>query len=149
MSEPKNGFGFDEEFEALDNEFTLLPDGECFFAITKMKREYKPVGKFGTVHVAIMSFLCCTADEQEASVDVQFPLCAEMGWKTLALATSVGLRQHGDESKKIKPEWWGKFVGLSGKCMMGSRTFKGKDGTDKTCNDIKSFLDAESGPSFD
>jgi hypothetical protein len=145
----KEEFGWDDDVEVPETGFTILPEGEAFFIIEKLERQKKAFGKFGTVNVAVMT-MRCSIDEAEASIPVQFALVKSMGWKLVQLATAVGLRKHG-EGSTVNKEWWGAFVGLGGRCLIGHRKYQGRDGTEKTSNDITKFIDPEGGeePTFD
>jgi len=147
----KDEFGWDDDVPVPESGFKLLPEGEAFFVIEKLDRQKKAFGKFGTINVAVMTMRCSVGeDEGEATIDVQFALVKSMGWKIVQLATAVGLRKHGDPSA-VNKEWWGAFVGLGGKCLISHRKYVGRDGVEKTSNDITRFLDPAGSeePTFD
>jgi hypothetical protein len=141
----EGGFGWTDKVDVPETSYSVLPEGEAFFTITKLKRERKEFGKFGTINVAVMT---CTPAEKDGSgeIDVQFGLHAAMGWKILQLATACGLRKAGD-GNEVDPRWWAEFEGKTGRCMIEHRQFarkKDKPG-EKTgvANDIAEFLAPE------
>ena len=139
-------FGFDDKVDVQESSFILIPDGEAIFTITKLEKDRKEMGQFGKCYVAIVTFLVTSMQEgnTKAEIDVHFPLVKEMGWKILQLATSIGFRKHGD-GPSIDPAWWGKFVGETGRCVIGHRTGKPKKEGQKPriFNDIEEFLAPE------
>ena len=141
-------FGWGDEVEVKEGAYTLLPEGEALFTVTKLTRQRKEFGKFGVCNVAIITCLCTPVDgDGEAEIDSQIALHQELGWKIMQLATACGFRKHG-EGNKIDPRWWAMLeAGGSGRCMIKHRTFPSKrDGKDVTVNEIAEFLAPEQVP---
>ena len=142
-------FGWGDEVEVKEGgAYTLLPEGEALFTVTKLARQRKEFGKFGVCNVAIITCLCTPVEgDGEAEIDSQIALHQELGWKIMQLATACGFRKHG-EGNKIDPRWWAMLeAGGSGRCMIKHRTFPSKrDGKDVTVNEIAEFLAPEQIP---
>ena len=52
---------------------------------------------------------------------------------------SIGARKSGERLQMD----WNKIAGATGRCQVGIRKWKGKDGTERESNDISKFLPAE------
>jgi hypothetical protein len=139
-----DGFGWNDRVDVPESGFELLPEGPAVFQITKVERQRKEFGKFGTCNVAVITFLCSPLDgEGSSEVQSQFALVKALGWKIVKLATACGFRKSGD-GNEIDPRWWGHFDGATGRCEIGHRTYTGKkDGKERTANEITDFLAAE------
>jgi hypothetical protein len=139
-----DGFGWNDRVDVPESGFELLPEGPAVFQITKLERQRKEFGKFGTCNVAVITFLCSPLDgEGSSEVQSQFALVKALGWKIVKLATACGFRKSGD-GNEIDPRWWGHFDGATGRCEIGHRTYTGKkDGKERTANEITDFLAAE------
>lgn len=139
-----DAFGWDDSPEVSESKFKLLPEGEAIFTIRKLERKRSDFGRFGTINVAVVTFLCSPLDgDGEAEIDVQFGLHKDLGWKIVSLATACGLRKSGD-GNQIDPRWWAAFQGECGRCMIKHRKYKSKkDGSERTANEIESFLAPE------
>ena len=140
----EEAFGWGDTVDVPESGHVLLPEGKAFFSVTKLERQRKEFGSFGTINVAVMSFTCFAKDgDGEADVTVQFGLVRSLGWKILQLATACGFRKPGD-GNEIDPRWWGKFVGAEGVCQIKHRTYTGKkDGKERKANEIAEFLAPE------
>jgi hypothetical protein len=148
-------FGWKDEAEVSEGGYTLLPEGEALFSITKVERVRKEFGKFGTINVAVLTLLCSSMDPDArggVEIKLQLGLHADLGWKILQLATSCGLRKHGDPAL-VHPAWWDQFEGQVGRCMVAHRRFAKKDDKpgEKTglSNEITEFLDPAEAPAAD
>ena len=140
----EEAFGWGDTVDVPESGHVLLPEGKAFFSVTKLERQRKEFGSFGTINVAVMSFTCFAKDgDGEADVTVQFGLVRSLGWKILQLATACGFRKPGD-GNEIDPRWWGKFVGAEGVCQIAHRYYTGKkDGKERKANEIAEFLPPE------
>jgi hypothetical protein len=141
MSERNDGFGWNDQVEVPESGFELLPEGPAVFEIVKVDRQRKEYGQFGVCNVAVMTFLCSPVDgEGSAEVQSQFALVKRLGWKIVKLATACGFRKSGDGTE-IDPRWWNRFVGATGRCEIGHRTYTGKkDGKEREVNEIVEFV---------
>ena len=142
MSDDKR-MGWDDEIDpSKANEFSLLPEGEAFFTVTKLKREVKDMGKLGSCNVATLSLKVeMTEGDQSGSLQVNLPLHEDMWWKLLLFFTAIGQREHGD-TEPFRPDWK-KVEGETGACYVNVREFKKKDGSTGQANDIKRWGVAE------
>ena len=130
--------------------FTLLPEGPAFFTVTKLKRERKEYGKFGTINVAVLTLMCMTesGDSQTAEVQVQLGLHTDLSWKITQFFTSIGQRKHGDSGKFVPN--WAAVENAEGRCKIAHRKFAKKADAqgEKTgvANEVAEFLDPAEEP---
>lgn len=139
MSE-HDAFGWSDEIEDGGG-FTLLPDGPAAFTVTSFTRERKEMGKLGTCNVAVLE-LECTSDEdgETAKVFANLALHRKIQFKLFQFFTSIGQRQHGDGP--LKPDW-SKVEGATGRCILSTRDWKGKDGGVRHSNEVERYLDPD------
>lgn len=128
---------WDSEIENDGQTFTLLPDGEYPFRVTKFERT-----RFGGS--AKLSACWCaklTLDVGDAEISTTMTcnlyLVQSQEWKLCSFFCCIGHRKRGE---KFKPDW-SKVVGSTGIAKVTTRTWKGNDGTDRQSNEIAHFLD--------
>ena len=128
---------WDGEIEHDGSGWTLLPAGEYPFRVTGFKRgRFEGSAKLPACNMAIVTLDVGDADNS-TSVENRLFLHSKCEGLLCAFFKSIGQRQH---SQKISMDW-GKVVGSTGRCKLGVRTWKGKDGADHESNEVKSFLD--------
>ena len=133
-----------DETEAVEqqkeNDFVLLPDGEYDFTIKKFEKDFytaKPDAKVQSCPVAKISLLIKDDEGNAAYVKESLFLHAGNKWQLFAFFTCLGLRKHGDGTKKMP---WDKVEGASGRCRLGTRKYT-QNGETKTVNTVKRWLD--------
>ena len=136
-----------DETEAVEqqkkNDFVLLPDGEYDFTIKKFEKDFytaKPDAKVQSCPVAKISLLIKDDEGNAAYVKESLFLHAGNKWQLFAFFTCLGLRKHGDGTKKMP---WDKVEGASGRCRLGTRKYT-QNGETKTVNTVKRWLDPAS-----
>ncbi len=133
-------FGWNDEIEEGSG-FTLLPEGPAAFTVKEFSRERKEMGKLGECNVAVLE-LECTSDEDGETADVtcNLPLHRKVQFKLFQFFTAIGQRQHG--AGPLKPDW-SKVGGASGRCLLSTREWTGRDGATRYSNEVERFLDPE------
>ena len=124
-----------------ENDFILLPDGEYTFTIKKFEKDQyvaKPNGTMPSCPVAKLQLLVKTDDGEAAYFRESLFLHAGNKWQLFQFFTCLGLRKHGDGTKKMP---WDSVEGATGRALIGKRKYKSSDGEEKTTNTVKKWLD--------
>lgn len=134
-----------DEKEAIEqqkeNDFVLLPEGEYDFKIHKFEKDFytaKPDAKIPSCPVANISLIIKNDEGETSYVHEKIFVHGGNKWQLLQFFTCLGLRKHGDGSTKMP---WDQVAGATGRCKIGVRTYKHKDGSDRTVNTVKKWLD--------
>ena len=146
MSDAK--MSWDDELDAneaveqqKENDFIVLPDGEYEFTIKKFEKDQyvaKPDAKIPSCPVAKLQLLIKTEDGEAAYFRESLFLHAGNKWQLFQFFTCLGLRKHGDGTKKMP---WDSVEGATGRALIGKRKYKASDGEEKTTNTVKKWLD--------
>ena len=123
-----------------ENDFILLPDGEYTFTVKKFEKDQyvaKPDAKMPSCPVAKLQLLVKTDEGEAAYFRENLYLHAGNKWQLFKFFTCLGLRKHGDGTKKMP---WDSVEGATGRALIGTRKYK-KDGEEKTINTVKKWLD--------
>lgn len=136
--------GWDSPVEEDGNSFTTLPDNtECVFRVEKLEKTHtadgwKPMAKLE---------LICTGTKGEGTTYVRdnLVLSTKAAWKLGEFFRSIGQRQHG---QRIIPNW-DRVVGASGRCVVSTDEWVGRDGDKRVNNKVKRYLDPPAGNDAD
>lgn len=142
MSEESKALGWDTETvdnPGGDSDFRLLTPGEYQFIVTGLKRsQFNGSAKMCACPMAVVDL-----EMADDAGTITLPHRLYLNTKTTGLLAqffnAIGLHKHGEPLRLD----WSKIVGRQGWCRVENRVFKGTDGTDKTTNDVKRFLDPE------
>ena len=131
--------GWDDAIEPTV--YTVLPEGPGTFEVLDFSRTRKEKGKLGECNVAVLKLLVeHTESGETATFEEEIPLHKKLAFLILQFFTAIGQREHGEEGP-FTPNWAkGKIVGASGCCVIGVRTWKKRDGSDASQNEIKTWL---------
>jgi len=143
MAENITGYelGWDDSIENDGPEFVQLPAGDYDFTVTDFERDrYDGGDKIPPCNKAIVSIKIESA-EGISVIKHNFYLHSSVEGLLCAFFTSIGQRQHGERVKMN----WSAVVGTKGRCKVGSRTYKNKNGEEVTTNDIKKFYEPVTG----
>ena len=136
-------FGFDDVVNVEESSYKLLAEGPAAFKITDFKRGlFGGSAKLEPGPQAELTLLVTDKNGANANVPLNIPLNSALEWKITALFVSVGLLEpgaHGDIRYS-----WGELKGRMGACIIRHRTWTGKDGAERTSNDIARFLPRDS-----
>jgi len=135
-----DAFGWKDDIEP-GTDFVLLPEGPCAFTVASFARERKEMGKLGECNVAVLELECeSEAGGETGKVSVNLALHRIVQFKLFQFFTAIGQRQHGDGP--LKPDW-SKVEGATGRCTLGVREWKGRDGETRHSNEVIKFLDPD------
>ncbi len=131
--------GWDDELEPTV--YTVLPEGPGTFEILDFSRTRKTKGKLGECNIAVLKLLVeHTESGETATFDEELPLHKKLQFLLLQFFAAIGQREHGSDGP-FCPDWSRKaIVGQTGNCVIGVRTWKKKDGSDASQNEIKTWL---------
>ena len=118
-----------------------MPEGEYQFTVKKLEREYytaKPDSKIPSCPKAVVHLLIRTDDGEAAYFRENLFLHQGNKWQLFQFFTCLGLRKHGDGTKKMP---WDNVEGATGRALIGHRKYKASDGEEKTTNTVKKWLD--------
>jgi hypothetical protein len=137
MNDEGRALSWDDEIGAELPEFMLLPEGTYRYQVVGVERgRFEGSAKMGACPK--LTVKCRIIDEEGnmASLEKALFLHTKCEGFLSAFLTSIGQRKKGE---KFTPNW-SKIVGSGGLCQVGLRTWTGKDGSEKTSNEIKEFL---------
>ncbi len=147
MSEEKieRELGWEDEIENDGPDFTILPDGDYSFEVTKLERARHPGSeKLPPCNKAIV-YIRIIGEEGETTVRHQLFLHTKTEGLLYDFFAGIGQRQRGE---KITMNW-NKVVGSTGRCKIGTRKWINDDGEELTFNDIKKFYEPDEKPKFE
>lgn len=127
--------GWDSEIENESN-FILLKPGEYEFQVIDLIRGYYNGGdKMGPCPKATV-VLRINAPEGEVQLKHNLYLHTKCEGLLSAFFLGIGLKKHGERLRMD----WDNVIGKTGRCMVGIRTYNGKE-----YNEVKSILDRRPG----
>lgn len=131
-------FAWDDEIVDEGGNYELLPEGDYDFTVAKVERARSQDNtKKGGLPACNMAKVTFTVWGPDSSRDIteNFVLHSKMEWKLSQLFLSVGMKKHGEP---LRMNWTG-IVGKTGKCQVKIKTFKKKDNSEGTSNEIKKY----------
>ncbi len=137
-----NELDWDSEIEH-DSEFILLPEGEYDFKVVKYEQAvHNGSDKLPRCSKAILTVEVRDAAGRPVTLTHNLFLHRKCEPLLCAFFTAIGQRKHGE---KLKMNWL-VVPGSTGRCKLGVRNWKTKDGEDRQSNEIKSFLEPKAAP---
>lgn len=131
--------GWDDEIEKDGGEWVLLPEGDYDFVVTKFERARHPGSeKLPACPKAILT-LQFNAPQGSTTITHNLFLHTKCEGLLSAFFCAIGQKKHGE---RFRPNW-NQVIGATGRCKLGIRNYKKKDGTDGQNNEIKRFYDKE------
>lgn len=135
MNEEIRELDWDDEISDEGTEFSLLPEGDYKFTVSKVERaRFNGSDKMPPCNMAKVTFTVWGEDDS-ATVIENFLLNSKMEWKLSALFLCLGIKKHG-EPLKMK---WGEVTGAKGKCHIVIENYTDKNGNQRQSNRIKTF----------
>jgi hypothetical protein len=137
MSDEGRALSWDDAIGKDFSEFVVLPEGTYKYQVTGVERgRFEGSAKMGACPK--LTVKCRILDEEGDMVTLEKALFLHTKCEVFlsAFFTSIGQRKKGEEFVPM----WNKIVGSGGFCQVGLRTWTGKDGSEKTSNEIKEFL---------
>lgn len=145
MANANGVIGWDDEVSASDagessqnEDFVVLPDGTYPFKVAKVERgSFKGSQKLPPCNMVKVEIIVDGGDAGRAYVYYRFYMHTSCLWKIYQFFEALGLRRKGDTTAGRIP--WEKVAkGMSGRCEVNSREYKGK-----TYNDVTKWLPGE------
>ena len=129
-------FAWDDVIEN-DSVFELIPEGEYDFTVKSFARgRHNGSDKLPACNKAILTLAIQTPNGERELTHNLF-LHTKTEGMLCAFFTGIGQRTHG---QKLHMDW-NRVQGAKGRCKISIRKWVGKDGTEKSSNEIKQFLE--------
>jgi hypothetical protein len=111
--------GWDDAIEN-DSTFTLLPEGDYSFTVTKFERaRHNGSEKLPPCNKAVLT-IELTDGKQKATIEHNIFLHSKCEGMLCEFFTAIGQRRHGE---KLVPRW-NQVIGATGTCKVGIRTWQ-------------------------
>lgn len=147
MAEVVNGnyeLDWDSEYEDNGSDFILLDPGIYAFVVDKVEKErYEGSAKVPPCPRAAISLRIVLPDGRETTVFDSILLYSGGTWRVNRFFEGLGFKKEpsaADPSNLVMKPHWNEVVGKSGYVKIKHRTYKTKDGEDRTTNDIDSYI---------
>lgn len=126
--------GYEGMIEEESGGFTLLPEGDYDFTVSKITRgRYEGSDKMPPCNSVTVD-LTVWGPQDKATVTERFFLVKKFEWKLSQFFLSIGVKKHGEP---LMMRW--NIEGLRGKCKVYIDRYKKQDGSDGQSNKIKKF----------
>lgn len=145
MANQELGFELDwnSEIENDSDGFVLLPAGDCRFDVVGFERGRHPGSeKLPPCNKAVLQIKLTNDDGLSTTINHNMFLHTRTEGMLCAFFTAIGQRKRGDKLVMN----WNKVVGASGRCAVGIRDWKSKDGKDMQSNEIRRFYEPDEAP---
>ena len=126
--------GYEGTIEEESGGFTLLPDGDYDFTVSKITRgRYEGSDKMPACNSVTVELTVWGAQDK-ATISERFFLVKKFEWKLSQFFLSIGVKKHGEP---LMMRW--NIEGMRGKCKVYVDHYKKNDGSDGQSNKIKKF----------
>jgi len=126
--------GYEGTIEEESGGFTLLPEGDYDFTVSKVTRgRYEGSDKMPACNSVTVE-LTIWGPQDKATITERFFLVKKFEWKLSQFFLSIGLKKHGEQ---LVMRW--NIEGMRGKCKVYIDNYKKNDGSDGQSNKIKKF----------
>lgn len=146
MADNQNNSGFELSWDGpiqKDNEFVILPEGEYDFEVLSFERaRHDGSAKLPPCNKAVLSIRISSPEGQTTTLQHNLFLHSTTEGMLCAFFVAIGQRKHGEKMNMN----WNKVIGGRGRCKLGVRNWKGKDGQDMQSNQINRFLEPAESP---
>lgn len=142
MAEMEREFNWDDTI-TKDSDFILLPEGDYNFEVESYERaRHGGSEKLPPCNKAILK-LRIESEEGEVHLTHNLFLHQRTEGMLSAFFTAIGLKKKGEPLTMN----WSLVPGSTGRCKIGVRNWKGKNGEDRQSNEIRRFYPKEE-PSY-
>ncbi len=134
--------GWDQDIneDGNDQEYVIVTEGNYYFEVTNFERgQYNGTSEkipYGAP-VAKLTIRIYLPDGGFAYCNKNLILCKSLEWQLSGFFRCIGQKAHGSSYKMN----WQMVPGARGYAHFAPRTWKGIDGSEKSSNDIKRFID--------
>lgn len=126
--------GYEGTIEEESGGFTLLPEGDYDFTVSKVTRgRYEGSDKMPACNSVTVE-LTIWGPQDKTIVTERFFLVKKFEWKLSQFFLSIGLKKHGEQ---LVMRW--NIEGCHGKCKVYVNHYKKQDDSDGQSNKIKKF----------
>lgn len=126
--------GYEGTIEEESGGFTLLPEGDYDFTVSKITRgRYEGSDKMPACNSVTVELTVWGAQDK-ATISERFFLVKKFEWKLSQFFLSIGVKKHGEP---LMMRW--NIEGMRGKCKVYIDHYKKNDGSDGQSNKIKKF----------
>lgn len=130
-------FNWDDVIQNDGEEFVLLPEGDYDFVVKSFERgRHNGSEKLPPCNKAVLKIEVSNG-QQKSTITHNLMLHSKCEGLICAFFTGIGHRKHGEQLRMD----WNRVAGSRGRCKVGVRTWKNKNGEDQKSNEIKKFYD--------
>ncbi|MEK4453918.1 hypothetical protein [Paenibacillus sp. FSL L8-0506] len=135
--------GWDDTIEKDGGEFTLLPAGDYNFTVTKFERgRFNGSDKMPACNQAKIELTVHSPEHGDVVIFHNLFLHTKTEGLLSNFFAGIGQKRKGE---KLKMNWQ-TVIGSRGRLKLEINNFKGRDGVDKTNNQVKTFYAADELP---
>ena len=137
--------GWDDEIVNDGPDFTILPAGDYNFTVSKMERARFPgSAKMPACNQAKLELTAHSPEHGDVTIYHNLFLHTKTEGFLSNFFTGIGQKRKGEPLRMN----WGQVVGATGRLQLEVSTFKGRDGEDRTKNEVKQFYEYEAQQSY-
>lgn len=139
MNNENEFLAWDQGWVAEESDFTLLPEGQYPFTVTKLERKIYDGNSDKIPNGAPYAEVTCEVVGKEGKTNVieRLYLMKKFTWKLTQFFTSIG--QPTVIGQAFSPNW-STVLGSQGQAKLEVNSYTGRDGNSKQNNRIKEFL---------
>ena len=128
-------FNWDDVIQNDGEDFVILPEGDYDFVVKSFERgRHNGSEKLPPCNKAVIK-IEVSDGTNKGVITHNLMLHSKCEGLICAFFTGIGHRKHGEQLRMD----WNKVVGSRGRCKVGIRTWKGKNGEEMKSNEIKKF----------
>lgn len=140
MNQNERELGWDDEIEKDGGEFVVLPAGDYNFTVTKFERgRFAGSEKMPACNQAKLELTVHSPEHGDVVVFHNLFLHTKTEGLLSNFFAGIGQKKKGE---KLRMNWT-QVVGARGRLKLEVNTFKGRDGQDRTNNQVKTFIPFE------
>lgn len=135
----KRELGWDEEVEDTGGSYPLVPAGDYDFTVRSFERgRYEGGSKIPACNQAQLK-IDVTSGTESTTVFTNLLLFSTLQWKLAQFFKSIG---SPEVDGRVKMNW-NMVFGATGRCKVGIRKYKDKNGAERESNEILEFYPAD------
>lgn len=140
MSEMERELGWDDEIEKDGGDFILLPAGDYNFTVEKFERgRFQGSEKMPACNQAKLTLTVHSPEHGDVTVFNNLLLHTKTEGLLSNFFTGIGQKKKGEKLRMN----WNAVIGAKGRLKLEINKFKGRDGEERTNNQVKTFLPYE------
>ena len=131
-------FSWDDTIQN-DSTFEVLPEGDYNFTVKSFERgRHNGSDKLPACNKAVLK-IELSDGTKSTTLDHNLFLHSKTEGMLCAFFNAIGQRQHGQAMKMD----WNNVIGSRGRCKLGIRKWKGKEGQEMESNQISKFYESD------